>query len=130
MAKTPKLAMRLKCWIANGPVAAPATRLTMKSATDPVAGALQEAERPGQADSARGVRGQTSASATSAAVAQNDISKPGCTTTSGSISRMISAASASERRLIACRSSRIAMNATEAVIAARRAGACAPDSTR
>ena len=71
---------------------------------------------------ARGARGQTSASATSAAVAQNDISKPGCTTTSGSISRMISAASASECRLIARRSSRMARKATEAVIAARRAG--------
>ena len=62
---------------------------------------------------ARGGRGQTSASATSEAVAQNDISKPGCTTTSGSASRMISAASASERRLIACRSSRMATKATD-----------------
>ena len=51
--------------------------------------------------SARGARGQISASATSDAVAQNDISKPGCTTTSGSVSRMISAASARDRRLIA-----------------------------
>ena len=67
-------------------------------------------------------RRHTSDRAMSEAVAQNDISKPGCTTTSGSITRMISAASASERRLIACRSIRIAANATEAVIAARRAG--------
>jgi hypothetical protein len=43
---------------------------------------------------------------------------------------MISAATASVRRLIAWRSKRMAAKATDAVIAARSAGGGAPDTTR
>ena len=67
-------------------------------------------------------RGNRSASATSAAVAQKDIWKPGSATATGCSARTIRAAAASDRRLMARRSHRMARKATAAVIAARRAG--------
>ena len=76
LAKTPKLAMRLKCWMAKGPVAAPATRLTMKRATSQSRARWGQARYQGRPVGA-GRLGQTSARATSEAVAQNDISNPG-----------------------------------------------------
>jgi len=78
----------------------------------------------------RTVRGQASARATSAVVAANDIWKPGAAAASGWSARMISAATARARRLIACRSARMAAKATLAVIAARSAGGGAPEITR
>jgi hypothetical protein len=60
----------------------------------------------------------------------NDFSNPGATTTSGSMSRTSRAAIDRECMLIARRSNRIAAKATDAVIAARRAGGWAPERIR
>src|SRR3569832_1054801 len=75
-------------------------------------------------------RGQISASATRAAVAANDIWKPGCTMDSGRPSRTIPAAKARALKVMALRSSRMAAKAIEAVAQERTAGAGAPETTR
>jgi hypothetical protein len=90
---------------------------------------LRPADPPGREISRTGL-GQASARATSAVVAANDIWKPGAAAASGCSARMINAATARVRRLIAWRSNRMAAKATEAVIAARSAGGGAPDTTR
>ena len=63
-------------------------------------------------------------------MAANDIWKPGVTIASGCSISTIMAATASPCMLIADRSSRMAAKAIDAVIAARSAGAGAPDRTR
>ena len=126
---SPQVATLLKCWMANGPVASPATKLTAMLASVQVTAAC--ARRIGQGTSiSRTGRGQASARATRAAVAAKDIWNPGSVTASGCNSRTAMAARARACRLIAWRSTRIAQKATPAVIAARSAGGGAPESTR
>ena len=120
---------RLKCWIAKGPVARPATKLTAMLASVQPDAACTARIGQGTEISFTG-RGQISASATRAAVAANDIWKPGSVTASGWISSTAIAASASAWRLIAWRSASTARKATEAVIAALSAGGGDPESTR
>lgn len=110
-------------------MARPATKLTARLARVQVAIACGQRIHQG-AEISRTGAGQASARATSAAVAANDIWKPGSVTASGCSRSTPIAASARACRLIACRSARIAANATAAVIAARSAGGGAPDSTR
>ena len=82
------------------------------------------------AEISRGRTGQASTSATSAAVAANDIWKPGVTMASGWSSSTAKAATARACMVIAWRSSRMAMKAIEAVMAARSAGGGCPETTR
>ena len=63
-------------------------------------------------------------------MAANDIWKPGVTIASGCNSRTTKAATARACLVIACRSSRMATKAIDAVIAARSAGGGAPETTR
>ncbi len=123
------MAVRLKCCMANGPVAAPATRLAITAM--PTQAPARCTIRIGHGvEISRGLAGQASARATRAAVAANDIWKPGVTMASGWSSRTAKAATAKACMPIAWRSSRMAMKAIEAVIAARSAGGGWPDTTR
>ena len=129
LASRPYMAARLKCWTANGPVAAPATRLAVTATVSQCRTDWNAAIGQGT-DSSRVRGGHASDRATSAAVAANDIWNPGVTIASGCRISTTIAATASACMVIAGRSSRIAANATEAVTAARCAGAGAPDRTR
>ena len=129
LATSPYMAERLKCCRANGPVAAPATRLAITAIPSQVPARCTNRIGHG-AEISRGRTGQASTSATSAAVAANDIWKPGVTMASGWNSRTTKAATASACMVMAWRSSNTARNAIEAVIAARSAGGGCPDTTR
>ena len=129
LANKPQVETRLKCWMANGPVASPATKLTAMLAAVQLTAPCAQRIGQGTSISFTG-RGQISASATRAAVAANDIWKPGSVTASGCSSNTAIAARASACRLIAWRSASTAAKATDAVIAARSAGGGAPDNTR
>ncbi len=111
--------------MAKGEVARPATRLTAIMARVQSRRRWGAAMYQGRPLTGAG-RGQASARATRAAVAQNDISNPGETTTSGWSASKVRAARARECRLSARRSQRMATKAAPAVIAARRAGGWAP----
>ncbi len=115
--------------MANGPVAIPATRLAAQAAISQLPNRCAATIGQGAANS-RIRRGQTSTSATSAAVAANDIWNPGVTTASGRSKSTAKAAADSARMVTACRSVRIARKAIDAVIAARSAGGGAPEMTR
>ena len=115
--------------MANGPVAMPATKLARIASPTQVPALCTTRIGRGTLIS-RGRRGQDSASATRAAVAANDIWKPGVTMASGCSSRTAKAATASAFMLMADRSRIMARKATEAVIAARSAGGGAPETTR
>ena len=129
LAARPYMAERLKCCMANGPVAAPATRLASTAA--PIQPPVRWMARMGQgAEISFGRCGQASTSATSAAVAAKDIWNPGVTMASGWSSRTTKAATARACMVIACRSSSTARKAMEAVTAARSAGGGAPDTIR
>ena len=129
LAIRPYMAVRLKCCMANGPVAAPATRLASTAA--PTQAPVRWTARMARgAEISRGRRGQASTRATSAAVAAKDIWKPGVTMASGWSNRTTKAATARACMVIACRSSRMARKAMEAVTAARSAGGGEPDRIR
>ena len=129
LASSPYMAVRLKCCMANGPVANPATTLAATAAVNQPPS--RWTARIGQgADISRGRFGQASTRATKAAVAANDIWKPGVTMASGCMAKTMKAATARPCIVTACRSSKMARKAMEAVIAARSAGGGAPDTTR
>ncbi len=129
LAGRPQRVTRLKCWIANGPVASPATKLTSRPATNQ--SFSRWARRIGQgAAISREAWGQTSTMASRAAVAANDIWKPGWVTASGWKASTTRAAMARLCRVSARRSSRTAIEATAAVMAERWAGGGQPAITR
>ncbi|MNX95273.1 hypothetical protein D3C86_1275410 [compost metagenome] len=115
--------------MANGPVAMPATRLAVQATSSQLPSRCVATMGQG-AEISLIRRGQTSTRATRAAVAANDIWNPGVTMASGCSNRTAKAATANACMVTACRSSRMATKAIDAVIADRSAGGGAPDTTR